>query len=116
LVNTLPDNINIFEGEGLPDISYKEYAHQKNLGKEYENIIENIAGDQGAAASHLSVYGNNKDEENIITSSGVNVNGSSGYNNQYKNDNNHSIISKSISTQMLFYPIIKIFCLTNINW
>jgi len=64
LVNTLPDNINIFEGEGLPDISYKEYAHQKNLGKEYENIIENIAGDQGAAASHLSVYGNNKDEEN----------------------------------------------------
>ncbi len=64
LVNKLPGNINIFEGEGLPDISYKEYAMQKGLGKDYENIIENIAGDQGAAASHLSVYGNNKDEEN----------------------------------------------------
>lgn len=64
LINSLPDNIQIFEGEGLPDISYKEYALQQNLGKEYEHIIENIAGDQGAAASRLSVYGNNKDEEN----------------------------------------------------
>ena len=34
------------------------------MGNEYKYIIENIAGDQGAAASHLSVYGNNKDEEN----------------------------------------------------
>jgi monoamine oxidase len=64
LVTNLPDNINIFEGEGLPDISYKEYAIQQGLGKDYQNIIENLAGDQGAAASHLSVYGNNKDEEN----------------------------------------------------
>lgn len=64
LVNELPQNVNIFEGEGLPDISYKDYAIAKGLGKEYENIIENIAGDQGAAAANLSVYGNNKDEEN----------------------------------------------------
>jgi monoamine oxidase len=64
LVDALPQNTNIFEGEELPDISYEAYALQNGLGNEYKYIIENIAGDQGAAASHLSVYGNNKDEEN----------------------------------------------------
>ena len=64
LVDALPQNTNIFEGEELPDISYEAYALQYGLGNEYKYIIENIAGDQGAAASHLSVYGNNKDEEN----------------------------------------------------
>jgi monoamine oxidase len=64
LIDTLPQNTNIFEGEELPDISYEAYALQNGLGNEYKYIIENIAGDQGAAASHLSVYGNNKDEEN----------------------------------------------------
>ena len=53
----------------------------------------------------------NKDEENINTSSGVNVNGSSGCFNQYKNDNNHSTISKSISTNNnLFSMILIIIC------
>ena len=64
LVNSLPQNTDIFEGDNLPDISYKEYALQKGLGNEYKYIIENIAGDQGAAASRLSVFGNNQDEEN----------------------------------------------------
>lgn len=64
LVNSLPQNTDIFEGEGLPDISYKDYAIQKGLGNEYKYIVENIAGDQGAAASRLSVFGNNIDEEN----------------------------------------------------
>jgi len=64
LVDTLPQNVNIFEGDGLPDITYKEYAIQKGLGVDYENIIENIAGDQGAAASRISVFGNNEDEKN----------------------------------------------------
>ena len=64
LIDALPQNTNIFEGEELPDISYEAYALQNGLGNEYKYIIENIAGDQGAAASHLSVYGNNKDEEN----------------------------------------------------
>ena len=64
LIDALPQNTNIFEGEELPDISYEAYALQYGLGNEYKYIIENIAGDQGAAASHLSVYGNNKDEEN----------------------------------------------------
>jgi hypothetical protein len=53
----------------------------------------------------------NKDEENINTSSGVNVNGSSDYFNQHKNDNNHSTISKSISTNNnLFSMILIIIC------
>ena len=64
LVNKLPKKTNIFEGDDLPDISYEDYALQKGFGNEYKYIIENIAGDQGADASQLSVYGNNKDEEN----------------------------------------------------
>ena len=64
LIDALPQNTHIFEGEELPDISYEAYALQNGLGNEYKYIIENIAGDQGAAASRLSVYGNNKDEEN----------------------------------------------------
>lgn len=64
LVNALPDNIDIFEGDDLPDISFKDYARQKGLLDDYEYIVENLAGDQGAAASLLSVYGNNEDEKN----------------------------------------------------
>jgi len=64
LVDSLPNNVDIFEGEGLPDVSYKDYAIQQGLGDEYKFIIENIAGDQGAAASRLSVYYNNLEEEN----------------------------------------------------
>lgn len=64
LISTLPKNAYIFEGENLPDVSYKDYAIQKGLGNEYKNIIENIAGDQGAAASLLSVYYNNLEEIN----------------------------------------------------
>ena len=64
LVNSLPKNTDIFEGDDLPDISYNDYALQKGLGNEYKYIVENMAGDQGAAASRLSVFGNNQDEEN----------------------------------------------------
>ena len=64
LVNSLPKNTDIFEGDDLPDVSFKDYALQKGLGNEYKYIVENIAGDQGAAASRLSVFGNNEDEEN----------------------------------------------------
>ena len=64
LVNSLPQNTDIFEGDDLPDISYNDYALQKGLGNEYKYIVENIAGDQGAAATRLSVFGNNQDEEN----------------------------------------------------
>jgi lysine-specific histone demethylase 1B len=64
LVDTLPQNTDIFEGDGLPDISYKDYTIQQGLGDDYKYIIENIAGDQGAAASRLSVYYNNLEEEN----------------------------------------------------
>jgi lysine-specific histone demethylase 1B len=64
LVDSLPKSTDIFEGDDLPDISYKDYAIQKGLGSEYKYIIENIAGDQGAAAARLSVFGNNEDEKN----------------------------------------------------
>jgi monoamine oxidase len=67
LVNSLPQNTDIFEGDDLPDISYNDYALQKGLGNEYKYIVESMAGDQGAAASRLSVFGNNQDEENWNT-------------------------------------------------
>lgn len=64
LVADLPQSIDIFEGDDLPDLSYKDYAIQKGFGNEYTFIVENIAGDQGAAASRLSVSYNNLEEEN----------------------------------------------------
>jgi monoamine oxidase len=64
LVSQLPQSVNIFEGNNLPDVSYKEYAIQKGLGNDYKYIVENIAGDQGASASKLSVYYNNLEEKN----------------------------------------------------
>ena len=65
LTETLPQNIDIFSGDDLPDVSYQEYATQKGLGTEYKYIVENIAGDQGAAASRLSVKYNVSDEDKL---------------------------------------------------
>jgi lysine-specific histone demethylase 1B len=64
LVTQLPQNVNIFEGDNLPDLSYKAFAMQKGLGNEYQFIVENIAADQGAAASKISVLYNNIEEKN----------------------------------------------------
>ena len=67
LVTQLPKDPFIFEGDNLPDISFKDYAIQQGFGSEYANIIEAIAGDQGASASLLSAYYNAKDEENWVS-------------------------------------------------
>ncbi len=67
IVDALPRDPFIFEGEALPDISFRDYAHDQGYGPEYDNIIEAIAGDQGAAASALSAYWNYKDEENWVS-------------------------------------------------
>lgn len=67
LVTSLPKNTAIFEGEDLPDVSFKDYAIQQGLGTEYQYIVENLAGDQGASAAALSVYWNNKEEENWVS-------------------------------------------------
>ncbi len=67
LVSSLPQSVDIFEGDDLPDVSYKDYAVEKGLGNEYKYIVESIAGDQGAAASRLSVYYNNLEEENWVS-------------------------------------------------
>ena len=64
LLNSLPKNVAIFEGNDLPDISYEDYALQQGLDADYKFIVEAIAGDQGADASRLSVYYNNLEEEN----------------------------------------------------
>ncbi len=66
-VSSLPKDINIFDAENLPDISFEDYAIQQGLGEEYKYIIEALAGDQGADASLLSTYWNHKDEENWIS-------------------------------------------------
>lgn len=67
IVNSLPKDPFIFEEENLPDVSFKDYAHQQGFGIEYDNIIEAIAGDQGASASLLSAYWNSKEEENWVS-------------------------------------------------
>jgi lysine-specific histone demethylase 1B len=64
LVTELPRDVNIFEGDNLPDISFEAFAIQQGLGNDYKFIVENMAGDQGADASTLSVYYNNLEEEN----------------------------------------------------
>lgn len=69
IVKELPRDPFIFEEKNLPDVSFIEYAHQQGFGSEYDNIIEAIAGDQGAAASQLSAYWNSKDEEEWVAGS-----------------------------------------------
>jgi monoamine oxidase len=64
IVETLPQDIDIFEVEGLPDISFWDYAQQQGFGEEYHNIVEAVAGDQGAAGRTLSAFYNNFDELN----------------------------------------------------
>lgn len=90
LVSTLPKNAYIFEGENLPDISFKDYAIQKGLGNEYKNIIENIAGDQGASASLLSVFYNNLEE----------INWSSGDDDYKFEETYFDLIDKQIATSI----------------
>jgi monoamine oxidase len=103
LINTLPKSTDIFEGKNLLDISYKDYAVQKGLGDDYKYIIENIAGDQGAAASRISVFGNNQDEDNW----------SSGDNDFKFNETFYDLIDKQIAEHikdriLLNTPITKI--------
>lgn len=68
IVDSLPKDPFIFEAEeGLSDVSFKDYAIQKGFGPEYSNIIEAIAGDQGASASAISALGNAQEEENWVS-------------------------------------------------
>lgn len=67
IVKSLPKDPFIFEATNLPDLSFKEYAQQQGFGTEYNNIIEAIAGDQGASATTLSAYWNYKEEENWVS-------------------------------------------------
>jgi lysine-specific histone demethylase 1B len=47
-----------------PDMSYAEMLDKENLSDDYKYIIEQMAGDQGADASQLSVKWNAIEEEN----------------------------------------------------
>ncbi|MCB0509594.1 MAG: FAD-dependent oxidoreductase, partial [Bacteroidetes bacterium] len=65
--SSLPKDPFIFENDNLSDISFLAYAEQQGFDNDYANIIEALAGDQGADASLLSAYWNYKDEENWIS-------------------------------------------------
>ena len=67
IVTNLPKNPDIFDNDNLPDISFKDYAKQQGLGEEYQYIIENLAGDQGASASKISAYWNHQEEINWVS-------------------------------------------------
>ena len=65
IVSSLPRDINaiFFDDYTAPDVSFAEFAVQKGFGNEYKDIVEFIAGDSGAAASHISAYWKIKEEE-----------------------------------------------------
>ncbi|MFT4660637.1 MAG: monoamine oxidase [Patiriisocius sp.] len=65
LVDSLPQDVeSLFqEGDGLPDVSFKDYATQNGFGTKYDFIVEGIAGDQGADANLLSVAENFREEK-----------------------------------------------------
>lgn len=67
VVDAVPRDPFIFEEDDLPDVSFKDFAAQQGFGTEYDFIIEGIAGDQGASASLLSAYWNQKCEENWVS-------------------------------------------------
>jgi len=66
IINALPKDVSAIyeEQENLPDISFQEYAIQQGYGEDYKFIVEQIAGDQGADASRLSVKWNIAEEKN----------------------------------------------------
>ena len=66
LVSSLPRDINaiFLDDYNAPDVSFEEFAIQKEFGNEYKNIVEFIAGDSGADASNISTYWKIKEEEN----------------------------------------------------
>ncbi len=66
IVSSLPRDINaiFLDDYTATDVSFAEFAVQKGFGNEYKNIVEAIAGDSGAAASHISAYWKIKEEEN----------------------------------------------------
>lgn len=64
VVESLPRDLYVFEGNGLPDLSYWDYAVSRGFGPEYRYLVEALAGDYGAAASELSVYFSNLEELN----------------------------------------------------
>lgn len=61
---SLPKDISIFEGDGLPDVSFEQYASDQGFSADYLSIVESLAGDYGADASDLSVNMTNFEESN----------------------------------------------------
>ncbi|MEM7656988.1 MAG: NAD(P)/FAD-dependent oxidoreductase, partial [Bacteroidota bacterium] len=64
LKKKLPKDVwEMFEQEGLPDVSYRAYGEQMGLYPEYEQVVEGIAGDFGAAADQISAYWKIQEEQ-----------------------------------------------------
>ena len=63
---SLPINLQkkLSADSSTPDLTFKEYAIQNKFYKDYEYLIEQIAGDQGADADDLSIKWNAIEEEN----------------------------------------------------
>jgi lysine-specific histone demethylase 1B len=59
----LPQNVDIFEGRNLPDVSYLAYAAQRGLDTSYTHVVQALAAEYGADAADLSVYYTQVDEE-----------------------------------------------------
>lgn len=55
--------IDLYDQDGMPDISYADFAQQEGFGDDFKYLVETLAGDQGADSSRLSAAANYKEEE-----------------------------------------------------
>lgn len=53
-----PMDGSIFENEGLPDVSFWEYAQQQGFGDDIRWLVEAFAAEYGASANNISAYWN----------------------------------------------------------
>lgn len=103
IVSTLPRDPFIFEADDLPDISFSDYAHQQGFDGTYDDIIEAIAGDQGASAATLSAFWNNKEEEYWVSGDE-----DFKFNQTYFDAIDQCIASKISSNIRLNFPVVSI--------
>lgn len=58
VIKDLPVNPYIFDKQGLPDLSFEEYAESKGFNESYERIFDAIAGINGADKEEISSFWN----------------------------------------------------------
>jgi lysine-specific histone demethylase 1B len=58
VIKDLPINPHIFDEQGLPDLTFQEFAESKGFNESYNRIFDAIAGINGADKNEISSYWN----------------------------------------------------------